>query len=623
MDEKREERQKESIEEILSDLNGLLNKMPAILEGIRLPEITPVDFSSPRMPEPAVRVLPPFIRPASAKFPEPEVSAGEETFDIGIKPEERGQPDAVIPEEINKPEAQSLGEYMFSRDAVPEPESPECRAALPDPFPGLIEPAGLDSAPELPEIKPAAEKTITETEAPDAAAMVFNSPFPEEESIGGVIEPEEHRPADNAIPEGNNSSGPIEPGGSDPAPGLPEIKPVTEEIKAEACDFGSLKEEEAAIESEFKSGPEKKEDENPASFFEKAVDFGAPDIDMLMKLSQEEDLPAKEAVVSKEGSEMPAGPLPAAMPAGDKPLQQESVLEPVSDEAAVPEIAPQPALEPAPENALSGPQDVSPAGEWGVLNPENTEADKTSIPADALESILPDRAQAAMSEPPVPASDASGAEPRIERTSPEEFTLKTNEPAPEPSGLVIEQTSSIFNSNPPAAAPDHDDKTVVIAPVTPRPEDDKTVIYEAGAAPGETLQGRADLGYLADRAVPDGIAPERVRTVAFLYAEADSELCAELLAELDAICLKSASKPMFIKRGFVRACIPGVSGNMYLQQVADAGAAGLICVGNVPQENVYEVENVFTAGGVFFRHFSRDVFCHSAALDLVAELILK
>jgi hypothetical protein len=80
---------------------------------------------------------------------------------------------------------------------------------------------------------------------------------------------------------------------------------------------------------------------------------------------------------------------------------------------------------------------------------------------------------------------------------------------------------------------------------------------------------------------------------------------------------------MFIKRGFVQIFTPGLGGTVYMQKVADSGSVGLISVGNVPQENVYEVENVFTAGGVFFRHFPREALTHSAALDLVTEFILK
>ena len=56
---------------------------------------------------------------------------------------------------------------------------------------------------------------------------------------------------------------------------------------------------------------------------------------------------------------------------------------------------------------------------------------------------------------------------------------------------------------------------------------------------------------------------------------ADAELTEEKLAELDAICLKSAVKPMFIKRAAVKECDPDVNPNYVVQTVADTGAQGL------------------------------------------------
>jgi hypothetical protein len=46
-------KKKESIDEILSDLNGLLNKMPSILDGIKMPEMQPAEYVKPaEAPEP-------------------------------------------------------------------------------------------------------------------------------------------------------------------------------------------------------------------------------------------------------------------------------------------------------------------------------------------------------------------------------------------------------------------------------------------------------------------------------------------------------------------------------------------------------------------------------------------
>ncbi|MFA6433403.1 MAG: hypothetical protein WCW52_01775 [Elusimicrobiales bacterium] len=560
MDEDREERRKESIDEILSDLNGLLNKMPAILEGIRLPEINPVEFLSPRLPEP------------DAVFPGPEPSG---------TPCEKDQ--------------------VF-RSAKPEPGKTERRTPLSEPMSYPIEPAGLKSAPELPEIKP---------------------------SAAGA-----------------------------------------EEEKDPAYDLESLKEEEAAIENAFKQEPEKEKDEKAPALFEGTRDFGVPDIDTLIRLSQEEALPAGQRRAEEpagpefvdDGKEVPAG-LPdsadlgpaaagpgsggppvvtGAAPAGEPEKQAEPAPEmpppaaiqaqpePVFEPAPAASAAPAPALESAPDNAMAAPRagssDADGGGGFMDIKEENPGKEELPEPAAGIDGPFSGPAEPAPQAPQVPAPGAAETvEPRLERSEPQEFTLER--PEPEAPVVVVEQPGAGLDANIPPAAPADNDKTMVVPLSAVRPEEEKTVIYEAGAEPGTNpgalQRGAGALGALADKPVPDGIPAERVRTVAFLYAQGDAGQCADMLAELDSVCLKSPSTPMFLKRGFVLACTPGVGGSVYLQKVADAGAVGLILAGDVPQENVYEIENVFTAGGVFFRHFPRGSFNHAAALDLVTEFILK
>ncbi|MEI7481454.1 MAG: hypothetical protein WCK75_03810 [Elusimicrobiota bacterium] len=582
MDDKREERRKESIDEILSDLNGLLNKMPAILEGIKLSDVKPVDFLSPQMPEPAadLDIRPEILsEPApgsacesdSGKLQEPSTAAGIEErpltegdiiYNSGTS-EERRTPGIVIEEEKNKLVPQSLGEYMFSRNDQPEPEITECRATPPEPI-IYPEPLGLNSSPVFPEIEP--------------EVSCFN--------------------------------------------------------------LETLKDDEAVVESSFKPGPEKAEDEKTTAVFERTRDFGVPDIDTLIGLLQKEVLPVEQPGADEEfkndgnvnldgvgsagGSEKQAEPVSAAAPADDVLIQPEPVLERIESALAVPEAETQPAPGPDLGNIVIAPRVVSAdeKGETMNIKMENLGNDEPSKPADAEEIILPVQTEPVKQEPAVPEAGAAGAEPRLERSSPNQFTLKANAPAPTEPGLVIER-NPVFNSPTPAAAPGDNDKTMVFPPAAAMPEEAKTVIYKAAADSGVTSGGDVDLGPLAERPVPDGIPAERVRTIAFIYAQEDAGFCAEMLKELDSICLKSTSKPMFIKRGFVMVCAPGVSGNVYMQKVADAGAAGLICMGNIPQENIYEMENVFTAGGVFFKHFPRAAFTHSAALDLVTEFILR
>ena len=551
MDEKREERQKESIEEILSDLNGLLNKMPAILDGIKLPDIKPIDIPSPQMPEPVVPAAAPDIKPEPAPVPSPvPVPESEKLSEPEIA--------AVIPEEKHKLVPQSLGEYMFSQNVQPEPVVP---AAAPDIKP---EPAPVPSPVPAPESEKLPEPEI-------ADRMAFKLRFPEGE-------------------------------------------------KNPVYDLESLKEEEAAIESAFKYEPEKREEAKAAAFFESTKDFGVPDIDTLIRLSQEEVQPAKETAVSDNGPEKKAELMAAAQSVNDAPSQPEPVLETVASPAVIPAPGPQPAV-PEMENIIITPRARRANEKGGIMNinEEKSGKEAPSKPADAVDNTLAGQSESVKQESPVSETGVSAVDSRIERSSPQEFTLKASELAPDEPALVIEQSSPVFNSNPPAAAAGEEDKTAGLIPPPARPGEEKPVVSEAGTV----SQGGVELSVLAGKPVPDGIPPERVRTMAFAYAQTDAGLCADLLAELDSICLSSPSKPMFIKRGFVMVCTPGVSGNVYMQKVADAGAAGLICVGNVPQENIYEVENVFTSGGVFFRHFPREAFSHSSVLDLVAELMLK
>jgi len=602
MDDKREERRKESIDEILSDLNGLLNKMPAILEGIKLSDVKPVDFLSPQMPEPVADLD---IRPEILSEPAPgsacesdsgklqdlSIAAGIEErpltegdiiYNSGIS-EERRTPGIVIEEEKNKLVTQSLGEYMFSRNDQPEPEIPECRATPPEPI-IYPEPLGLNSSPVLPEIEHEVSCQI-----PDGAELKSR---------------------------------------------LADVK------KSPVFNLEILKDDEAVVESSFKPGPEKAEDEKTAAIFERTRDFGVPDIDTLIGLLQKEALPVEQSGADEEfkndgnvnldgvgsagGSEKQAEPVSAAAPADDVLIQPEPVLERIESALTVREAETQSVTGPDSGHMVIAPGVVSADEKGGTMNnkEENLGKDEPAKPADAAEIILPVQTEPVKQESAVPETGAAGAEPRLERSSPSQFTLKTNDPAPDAPGLVIER-NPVFNSHTPAAAPGDNDKTIVFSPSPAKPEEAKTVIHEAAADSVATSGGDADLRPLAERPVPDGIPAERVRTIAFIYAQEDAGLCAEMLKELDSICLKSPSKPMFIKRGFVMVCAPGVSGNVYMQKVADAGAAGLICMGNIPQENIYEMENVFTAGGVFFRHFPRAAFTHSAALDLVTEFILK
>jgi hypothetical protein len=418
----------------------------------------------------------------------------------------------------------------------------------------------------------------------------------------------------------------VEPAGLDSAPELPEIKPIVNEIKPEVRAQASP----AAAEIDDIPGiyspaskvnmdevplmePENMDEEKKNKDLEGTKDFGVPDIDAMIKLSMEEALPGKASAVPDEAAIEQDGPAPAADAPEEISPQPELVAQPELEQTLVSEPAPTPESE---ENLTIEPAagSAAPDDEKTIVVPP-----ASSGSGDALENTLSAQPGPA---PEPQASEAAAPAVEPQSASPQEFMLDTKEPAAEGPASAIERPNSAFGAAA-ASAPGDEDKTMVVAPSAGG--DDKTVIYEAGAAPGAatTSRRREDLDSMSAKPVPEGIPPERVRTVAFLYAQEDAALCSDVLAELDAICLKSPSKPMFINRAFVQICDPGMNGAVVMQKITDAKALGVVVLGEIPQENVYEIENAITAGGSFFRHLNRDGFSHSAVLDLVTELILK
>ncbi|MBI5743682.1 MAG: hypothetical protein HY952_03960 [Elusimicrobia bacterium] len=542
MDEKNGKK-KESIDDILSDLNGLLNKMPSILDGIRMPEMKPVEFTAPEPKKP---------QPAPAPAPEPELKT----------PEANPEADKTV----------VMQAFSGLPEGAPEPQTPSAS----DADKTMI----VDSFSSVPE----------GGQAPGSDKLVL-------QSLGDFMFGDDSRepgePASKASPE------------PEPAPELPVMEPEPQEQKAPAAASSEI---------------------NP---FESTRDFGGiPDIDALIQMSdgkapQEKPEPAPEPVPAVEIQA--AGQtsvdelaefekqLQASVPQGEV-MEKKPEDEKPAELAPAPEQAPEPAglvLEPSsePKTELEG-LTLEPKPEPAVEAPQTEPQASETLQLEPIASV---------SQPP-PA--AGGIELSIgeQAGSTQEFGVPAAQPEPAPApeqGLVLESASSVLTPQEPSG-----DATLVMPP--PAGDEDKTVIFEAGAAPGVTSRSQAgDLAGLAGRPVPEGIPADRVRSIMFLYAPEDKALCATVMAELDAICLKSADKPMFVKRAAVRECSPDMNGNYLQQSVADAGGQGLICVGAIPQEKVYEIESVFASSGGFFRHYDSASFSHSSALDLVLDLVLK
>src|SRR3990167_6375819 len=137
------DKKKESIDEILSDLNGLLNKMPSILDGIKMPEMQPQDYAKPaQAPEPqtpkpeAAKEVPsepvtPEIKPAPAEPFDAEKTVVLESF-------------AGLPEGSQVP-----GEISFSQEPEPAraPPRPSLNPACPPKVTAAPPPLNLKSWP--------------------------------------------------------------------------------------------------------------------------------------------------------------------------------------------------------------------------------------------------------------------------------------------------------------------------------------------------------------------------------------------------------------------------------------------------------------------------------------------
>ena len=602
-------KKKESIDEILSDLNGLLNKMPSILDGIRMPELKPAEFPSEPVdrtsgkpaadpipaPEPERAAQPPLasepIEPSPAFGPpaevpaEPAPDAADKTM---VLPAFSGLGEGAEVPAQEKLVPQSFGDFMFGEKADEVNETP----ASP-------EPAKLSGVP----LEPPAELSDEPLEPPVETPSIVES-GPEK---GGLVISQFGAP-EEAEPEARFPQADLEP-----------QAPAGEESFSPQDALPPAEQEPAGADILFPEAEPAAPVAGTPDKFGGTVDFGVPDIDAMLLMSTDEKpepalaanpapepAPGPEAAAPREEAEVPPAVEPApAEPGNDELAEFERQLQaaaPLGDAmenkpedekkeepgGTAPEAAPEGlVLEPAPaQPAVEEPAALEPAGE-------------IQLSVDA----------------PEPAGQPQG-EPELSVNAP--ATEAAPPPEAQPEGLVLEPASALFSEQPPAAS---GDETLVLPPSSG--DEEKTVIYEPGSSPGVTSRSQSgDLATLAVKPVPEGIPAERVRTVVFLYAAEEKAFCASVLSELDAICLRSSDKPMFIKRASVKECDPGINGNYVLQTVADAGAAGLVCVGSIPQEKVFEIESAFSSAGKFFRHYDAAGFSHSVALDLVSDLIL-
>ncbi len=663
-------KKKESIDDILSDLNGLLNKMPSILDGIRMPEMPPAETAPKREMKAAppaydadkTVVLQAFSNlPEGAEVPaektavsepEPRAADADKTVILeafsglpeGAEAPEEKQPEPA-PVQIEPAQEKlvllSLGDYMFGEEAQKEEKKTDSPVELQEvPLEPSAENTAEPAGPSLsvPELTPPAQEQLPPqeeamqpepdlimpqaelSEAPqaDQFSEVRSSVRPYDTTrdfgipdidalmqLSGTGEPSKDEPApvENSRPEPEVAIDAAQPQAEvsgDIEPGMDELIEFERQLKAAAQpqggDVGNNQPEEEKTEmpqpEELQPSPES-EPALPGPAAEPETGFEA----FTIEPSKAEEQPVQDA-----------GETPAPEPEAEPVTQAERAAE-------TPQI-PQP-VEPAIEAAQNVFSEAQPevVAKQPSVKPAGAELDLGMQPG-----AQPEVQSVSQPEPlsePQPGIQGGGIELRAQDAA---------APAPETQasqGIQLEPAISLLSGQAPAAQ--SGDETLVVAPPPGASgEGGKTVISDAGATLGETSRSQAgDLDVLASKPVPDGIPAERVKALMFLYAAEDRALCATVMAELDSICLKSPTKPMFIKRAAVRECDPDINANFLHQSVADIGALGLICVGNIPQEKVYEMENAFSSSGGFFRHYDPSNFSHSAALDLVTDLILR
>ncbi|PKM98820.1 MAG: hypothetical protein CVU79_00815 [Elusimicrobia bacterium HGW-Elusimicrobia-3] len=587
--------------------------------------------------------------------PAPEPLAPQSLGDFMYGPgSEEQQPAAAAPAE---PEPQAAPEFQ-AEPAAPAEKADEPSAGL-QPVPAF-EPEAPESGISLePQPEPATEA------APEAPLQAAAEP----ERVEQAALPAYDNTRDFGIPDIDallqlSGDGSIE---EKPGQQLPEAGVLPESVQAieQEKPAVSIQGLDAAAQQPEQAGgmmDEKKTEENdglpqepapaaePSPFDAFAIDSPAPESgaqpqggELNLEPSADAGLnlePSAETPLAQETGGLnlePSPETPPAQEAGGLNLEP-SVETPAAQEAG--------GLNLEPSAAMPAGQDggetlrLEPAGETPAQGGEElkfeSSAEAAAAPAQdspfgtepAAENAAAEPGLELGGQPPAagglelsPSLDLSGAQPQPEgadQTIPGGvgLELSVGQPPQEPAAAMPGGGLELDGGTPGG------EETLVAPAPEGDSEGDRTMVYQA--APSNTSRAQAgDLEELAAKQAPEGIPAERLRTLMFLYGPDDKALCATALAELDAICLKSPTKPMFIKRASVKECDPDVNPNYVIQTVTDAGAQGLICLGSVPQEKVYEIENAFGTSGGFFRYYDSSTFSHSAALDLVADLILR
>ncbi|MCX5786703.1 MAG: hypothetical protein NTX59_13560 [Elusimicrobia bacterium] len=728
-------KKKESIHDILSDLNGLLNRMPSLLDGIKLPELKPVVFESPANEQKAATPPePPDSSPREQKTRLEAETESELQTPAAQEPVSLKAPDSPAGAEPEKIVIQSLGESLFAGDETgpkknePLPEKQEA---------GVLESgfknAGLETKPiglsvpaefTLEEIAAKAETRKETPEKPliasgrDGASDLAPEPV-ENEPLGpapieaaplfgntggrdiedglsapeeGPVNPPDASVADNAIGQRQASvtaAGEGVQGSFTPTSAADAGDTVSAELPSQDTETSPP---ELASEA-----PEAGKAGGGAGSYEATADPGIPDADGMFNILQgkesDPNVPGPALLAQEEGSNLPNDMLKTdSLPQKSGVSQPDTESSPIGSNPSGAETPEQKLDKPAlTDEGQTGPQNADtladafgqtarPAAEPATVTGE--EAASTTL-SEKKPELNPTEAEIqglvlsdsdGLGLEPAPAPAISPAEPVAGAPlPPEDGGLVIEEPGAAPAGknpfgddktpaaaptaagaeqtpsgyggLELEPAPAVSPAKPVAGAPlPPEDGGLVIeepgaAPAGKNPfEDDKTLVIASSSSSGEYEHAVSDepgqsdfskrsqsrsLDTLSKKQPPAAVPQERIITVAFLYSEGNESLMTSILSELDAICLKSETKPMFVRRAFVKVYEQDANPNFILKNVSASKAAGLICTGDIPSEKFDDLENVFSPSGLFLRHLTAENFNHSSALDLILELMLR
>ncbi len=683
---------KEPIEKILSDLDGLLNKMPSILSGIKMPDIMRKNIFD------CVKDKDIMSDNAKASGPQENLNTDEISAQQSETSAEGNDYMANEAEKKDSDPSSNLDFMAFENDLqaqedveqadLNETENP-ARTGFP-PFEAVPSVSALDKEEDLQE-----EDSNQDSDAPDIEALMKLAENEADSASADTeqeVETESNANLQGGVMDLNEEDKDIESGNEDIQNNQdvnPEVQP---EVNLNPLD-GNIADNEPDDEKTIIASPEDFKtmlSESSSSDAEQAMEDKPSDAEQAMEDKPQENIKAEDIQFESTVEEAPQAEevQPEGLVNNEEPAVETSVdneqaiedkpqeniqAEDIQFEPAVQEevVGEEPAIEqsiteePVIESILETAEQLSQglqnseaseeesgaiseeAGAIGAtsegleLNPSielSSEADDektivlepnhstfsdnagqseqdipgaigaTGVVTEAMED-KPSDAEQAMEDKPSDAEQAMEDKPaEAGNLNDANQTLSDANPVEESLSLVQPESLS-EDVKPEEAEPDASEETIMAAP---------------GDNPSQTNRAKYTLNIneLIERQVPEGIPNGRIKTLVFLYTTTEEALCAEILNTMDAICLKSETKPMFIKRPVVKVCEPHLRGDSAQALVVENGAMGLVCIGDLPSEMIYDIENVFNIKTMFLRHIEKEKFSRELIVDMVVDLIL-